>query len=236
MQHDYMVCLECGFRGQAIRRRVSTRHGLEPEQYRDAGSCQPITRSPRRPIRIGGRPWQAVVSTPASEVLAPPRSSGPQTADGTQEVPPEMLTPTQQRAVDRFSKSVDARRRCFDRYLSSGLGGSPRRPCRGQRQSWQSERRKSCGQNGDAGALCGLSKPLQGAVPLNQFVPERSHCPGADRSRRRARQALPRIFRDQHPQPAHAPRLCPRRGGIPGPMRGCAAPSVEQRLADPPPG
>ena len=34
MQHDYVVCLECGFRGQAIRRHLSTRHELTPEQYR----------------------------------------------------------------------------------------------------------------------------------------------------------------------------------------------------------
>jgi predicted transcriptional regulator len=34
VQRDYVVCLECGFHGQAIRRHLSTRHGLTPEQYR----------------------------------------------------------------------------------------------------------------------------------------------------------------------------------------------------------
>jgi MucR family transcriptional regulator, transcriptional regulator of exopolysaccharide biosynthesis len=34
VQHDYVVCLECGFRGQAIRRHLSTKHGLAPQQYR----------------------------------------------------------------------------------------------------------------------------------------------------------------------------------------------------------
>jgi hypothetical protein len=36
----------------------------------------------------------------------PREAAGPQTADGTQEAPSEMLTPTQQRAVDRFAKSL----------------------------------------------------------------------------------------------------------------------------------
>ncbi len=34
VQRDYVVCLECGFHGRAIRRHLSVRHGLAPEQYR----------------------------------------------------------------------------------------------------------------------------------------------------------------------------------------------------------
>ena len=36
VQHDYVVCLNCGYRGKALRRHISTRHGLSrdrlPEQ------------------------------------------------------------------------------------------------------------------------------------------------------------------------------------------------------------
>src|SRR5205807_2112321 len=53
---------------------------------------------------------------------------------------------------------------------SSGLGGSPRRPCRGERQSRQSLRRESRDQEGDAGSLSGLSTPLQAPVPVSQLV------------------------------------------------------------------
>src|SRR5258705_6456703 len=67
-------------------------------------------------------------------------------------------------------KSADARRRFLDRCLSSGLGGSPRRPCRGQRQPRQSLRRESRDQEGDAGSLSGLSTPLQAPVPVSQLV------------------------------------------------------------------
>jgi hypothetical protein len=52
----------------------------------------------------------------------------------------------------------------------SGLGGSQRRPCRGQRQPRQSLRSGSCDRKGDAGSLSRLPKPLQGTVPLNQRV------------------------------------------------------------------
>src|ERR1041384_3473385 len=33
VQHDAVVCLECGWRGKMLRRHLSTRHGLTGEQY-----------------------------------------------------------------------------------------------------------------------------------------------------------------------------------------------------------
>ena len=34
VQRDYVVCLECGFRAQALRRHLRVQHGLEVAQYR----------------------------------------------------------------------------------------------------------------------------------------------------------------------------------------------------------
>jgi len=34
VQRDYVVCLECGFRGQVIRRHIHERHGLDLAGYR----------------------------------------------------------------------------------------------------------------------------------------------------------------------------------------------------------
>ena len=34
IHRDYVVCLECGWRGQMLRRHVTTGHGLTVEQYR----------------------------------------------------------------------------------------------------------------------------------------------------------------------------------------------------------
>src|SRR5215470_5940947 len=34
VHRDYVVCLECGWRGQMLRRHLSTGHGLSVDQYR----------------------------------------------------------------------------------------------------------------------------------------------------------------------------------------------------------
>jgi predicted transcriptional regulator len=81
VQHDHVVCLECGFRGLMLRRHLRDAHGLEPTAYRarwKLATDHPLTApaySERRSTmakQIGlGRPRQAVVPPPAPEVVAP---------------------------------------------------------------------------------------------------------------------------------------------------------------------
>jgi predicted transcriptional regulator len=33
VRRDYVVCLDCGYRAKMIRRHISTRHGLTPDEY-----------------------------------------------------------------------------------------------------------------------------------------------------------------------------------------------------------
>ena len=33
VRHDYVACLDCGYRGQTLRRHISTRHGLSRGEY-----------------------------------------------------------------------------------------------------------------------------------------------------------------------------------------------------------
>jgi predicted transcriptional regulator len=33
VQHDYVVCLDCGYRGKTLRRHISTRHSLNRDEY-----------------------------------------------------------------------------------------------------------------------------------------------------------------------------------------------------------
>jgi predicted transcriptional regulator len=33
VRHDYVVCLDCGYRGKLLRRHISKLHGLSPDQY-----------------------------------------------------------------------------------------------------------------------------------------------------------------------------------------------------------
>jgi hypothetical protein len=82
VQHDHVVCLECGFRGQTLRRHLRVAHGLELAAYRgrwNLAAYHPLTApaySQRRSTMAKqsgfGRPREAVVSTPAPEVVAPP--------------------------------------------------------------------------------------------------------------------------------------------------------------------
>jgi predicted transcriptional regulator len=34
VRQDYIVCLDCGYRGLVLRRHLSVRHGLNPDEYR----------------------------------------------------------------------------------------------------------------------------------------------------------------------------------------------------------
>jgi len=34
VRHDYVVCLDCGYRGKTLRRHIGIRHGLTGDQYR----------------------------------------------------------------------------------------------------------------------------------------------------------------------------------------------------------
>jgi len=33
VRHDYVVCLDCGYRGKTLRRHITTRHGLNRDDY-----------------------------------------------------------------------------------------------------------------------------------------------------------------------------------------------------------
>ena len=82
VQQDHVVCLECGVRGQTLRRHLRLRHGLDVAAYRARWKLapdHPVTApaySDRRAAmakQIGGfgRSPQAVVPPPAPEVVAP---------------------------------------------------------------------------------------------------------------------------------------------------------------------
>ena len=96
VQPAYVVCLECGFSGQILRRHLRVAHGLEPAAYRTRWKLSvdhPITaplyaerRSTMAKQTGLGRAREAVVPTPAPEVIAPPvtrRGRKPRSAAAT---------------------------------------------------------------------------------------------------------------------------------------------------------
>jgi predicted transcriptional regulator len=83
VQRDHVVCLECGYRGQVLRRHLRMAHGLEPAAYRVRWKLSvnhPITApaySERRStmakeIGLGRGAPVAAVPMPAPEVIASP--------------------------------------------------------------------------------------------------------------------------------------------------------------------
>jgi predicted transcriptional regulator len=84
VQHDHVVCLECGYRGRVLRRHLRVAHGLEPAEYRVRWRLppdHPITApaySERRStmakqIGLGRKSQEAVVSTPEVVAARPQR-------------------------------------------------------------------------------------------------------------------------------------------------------------------
>src|ERR1700681_2129337 len=40
VQHDRVTCLDCGWTGHTVRRHLTTRHGLTPDEYRPRWSLR----------------------------------------------------------------------------------------------------------------------------------------------------------------------------------------------------
>ena len=83
VQPDYVVCLECGYHAQVLRRHLRIAHNLEVADYRTRWKLpadHPITApaySKRRStmakqIGLGRNAQEAVVPAPEVEVVAPP--------------------------------------------------------------------------------------------------------------------------------------------------------------------
>jgi len=77
VRHDYVVCLDCGYRGKTLRRHISSRHGLTGDEYRQRWSLRndhPLTapaysehRSTlAKELGLGRKSTPAVAPTPAT--------------------------------------------------------------------------------------------------------------------------------------------------------------------------
>ena len=84
VQRDYVVCLECGFRAQALRRHLRVQHGLEVVAYRIRWNLPPdypVT-APAYSARRSALAKQAGLGRPRSPVerpAAPRRRRRPRT-------------------------------------------------------------------------------------------------------------------------------------------------------------
>ena len=97
VHHDYVVCLDCGYRGKTLRRHISTRHGLSRDEYLKRWSLQ------------NDHPLTAPAYSERRSTLAKARGLGRKSAQASLEVsPPAAPTPVD---VDLGSEAKPARGR-----------------------------------------------------------------------------------------------------------------------------
>jgi predicted transcriptional regulator len=108
VHQDYVVCLDCGYRGKTLRRHISTRHGLSRDEYLKRWGLRndhPLTApaySERRSmlakeLGLGRKP-----KAPPGPVVSPTAASGPVDAVQVPEA-----TPTGRRRSRSASKTAD---------------------------------------------------------------------------------------------------------------------------------
>jgi predicted transcriptional regulator len=117
VSHEYVICLDCGYRGKTLRRHITTRHGLSRDEYLKRWglrSDHPLTSpaySERRSamakaLGFGRKPkaqaGPAVTPTSAPARTATPTATVSAGADGKSEA-----TPTRRRRPRPASKSAD---------------------------------------------------------------------------------------------------------------------------------
>lgn len=87
VRHDYVVCLDCGYRGKTLRRHISSRHGLSRAEYLRRWGLQPdhpLTApaySERRStlakqLGLGRKPKEDAAPEPATAESAAPNAEG----------------------------------------------------------------------------------------------------------------------------------------------------------------
>jgi len=82
VHRDYVICLDCGYRGKTLRRHILTRHGLGPDEYRQRWglrSNHPLTapaysehRSTMAKVRNFGRKSRTEVVTSMTPAASTP--------------------------------------------------------------------------------------------------------------------------------------------------------------------
>jgi predicted transcriptional regulator len=86
VHQDYVVCLDCGYRGKTLRRHITTRHGLSRDEYlkrwglrSDHLLTAPVYSERRselaKSLGLGRKP-AAAVTPAATPTLSPPADAG----------------------------------------------------------------------------------------------------------------------------------------------------------------
>src|SRR6267154_1859848 len=113
VHQDYVVCLDCGYRGKTLRRHISTRHGLNRDEYRKRWglrSDHPLTApaySERRSTLAKGRGLGRKSTAQASLEASPPAAPTPIDVDqGSEPKPARRRSRGASKSADLASEAV----------------------------------------------------------------------------------------------------------------------------------
>jgi MucR family transcriptional regulator, transcriptional regulator of exopolysaccharide biosynthesis len=116
VHQDYVVCLDCGYRGKTLRRHISTRHGLNRDEYRKRWglrSDHPLTApaySERRSTLAKGRGLGRKSTAQASLEVSPPAAPTPVDVDlGSEAKPARRRSHAASKSADLASEAVAER-------------------------------------------------------------------------------------------------------------------------------
>jgi hypothetical protein len=113
VHQDYVVCLDCGYRGKTLRRHISTRHGLNRDEYRKRWglrSDHPLTApdySERRSTLARARGLGRKPTAQATPEMSPPAAPTPVDVDqGSQAKPARRRSRAASKSADLASEAV----------------------------------------------------------------------------------------------------------------------------------
>ena len=115
VHQDYVVCLDCGYRGKTLRRHISTRHGLNRDEYRKRWglrSDHPVTApaySERRSTMAKGLGFGRKPKAQATQEISPPAAPTPVDVDlGSEAKPARRRSRAVSKSADLASEAVAA--------------------------------------------------------------------------------------------------------------------------------
>jgi predicted transcriptional regulator len=108
VRHDYVVCLNCGYRGKTLRRHIATRHGLSRDDYLKRWglkSDHPLT-APSYSEQRSMLAKELGLGRKAAAAVVPAATSPARVSAGAD--PKSAAKPARRRSTRSASKSADA--------------------------------------------------------------------------------------------------------------------------------
>src|SRR5712671_3872808 len=113
VHQDYVICLDCGYRGKTLRRHISTRHGLNRDEYRKRWglrSDHPLTApaySERRSTMAKALGFGRKPKAQATPKMSPPAAPTPVDVDqGSEAKPARRRSRAASKSADVASEAV----------------------------------------------------------------------------------------------------------------------------------